>query len=60
MKDTPETKILKAIKANPQSTIREIAKAAELSSVSLADYHLKALIRKGLIRKVNRWEILTD
>lgn len=60
MKDKPEDKILKAIKINPESTVREIAKAAGLSGSSHADYHLKALMLKGKIRKVNKWEILTD
>lgn len=50
--------ILKAIKKNPEITVRELQVILKLSSPSVVQHHLMALQAGGLIRKVNRWEIV--
>lgn len=50
--------LLRAIKKKPDSTVRELADATGLSGPSHADYHLKSLLLKGVIEKVNEWRIL--
>lgn len=50
--------ILKAIRKNPEITVRELQAACKISSTSLVQHHLLSLQAAGVIRKVNRWEIV--
>lgn len=50
--------ILKAIRKDPEITVRALQKVCKISSSSVVQHHLLALQAKGIIRKVNRWEII--
>jgi len=50
--------LLKAIKKNPEITVRELQNACKISSPSVAQHHLLVLQANGIIRKVNKWEII--
>lgn len=52
--------ILKAIRKNPEITVRELQTVCKIVSSSNVQHHLLVLQAEGIIRKVNRWEILTD
>lgn len=52
--------ILKAIRKNPEITVRELQAACKISSTSLVQHHLLNLQALGIIRKVNRWEIIEE
>lgn len=60
MKLTPREKLLQAIRKNPNATFEELKRACKMSNKSVVDYHIKKLIAAGIIRKGNRWEIVTD
>ena len=49
--------ILKAIKTNPEITVRELQAICEISSPSVVQHHLLVLQAEGVIKKINRWEI---
>ena len=49
--------LLKAIRKNPNSSIRELQEACGIKNISVADYHLNKMMAAGLIYKVNKWVI---
>jgi len=55
-----QTAILKAIKSDPNITVRGLQKAVKISSTSVVDYHLNKLMAHGYIRKGNKWEIMSN
>lgn len=50
--------ILKAIKKNPEITVRQLQTICKISSPSVVQHHLLVLQANGIIRKINRWEVL--
>jgi DNA-binding MarR family transcriptional regulator len=59
MKLHPKQKaIIKAIRKKPEITVREIQKACRITSTSVVQHHLLRMIGAGVIRKVNKWEII--
>ena len=60
MKDHPaRKKLLRFLKGNPEASVRDMKKAAGLSSTSVVDYHIGKLMAEGLLRKVpQRWEVM--
>lgn len=53
-----QTKLLAAIKKRPDATVRELQKTCRMSSPSVVQHHLLVLQAKGIIRKIDRWEIV--
>jgi DNA-binding Lrp family transcriptional regulator len=51
-------KILRHIKKNPQATLKELGEASGICSTSTVDYHRKALLAAGLLRRVYAWEVI--
>jgi hypothetical protein len=49
--------ILKAIKADPNATYRELQAACGASSTSVVEHHVLRLMAAGLIAKGTRWII---
>lgn len=52
--------ILKAIRKNPKITVRQLQAACKITSTSVVQHHLLVLQAGGIIRKVNRWEIVNQ
>ena len=52
------TALLKSIKKNPEITVRELQTICKISSPSVVQHHLLVLQANGIIRKVNKWEII--
>lgn len=52
--------ILKAIRKNPESTVRQLQVACKITSTSVVQHHLLVLQANGIIRKINRWEIIKE
>lgn len=50
--------ILKAIRKNPEITVRQLQATLKTSSTSVVQHHLLVLQAAGIITKVNRWEII--
>lgn len=50
--------ILKAIRKNPEITVRELQKACRITSTSVVQHHLLRMMGAGIIRKVNEWKII--
>ncbi len=59
-KSKAQQRLLKAIKQDPNASVRDLQKATRMSSPSIVDYHLTKLIAQGLVRRGNRWEIIKD
>ena len=53
-------KLLAAIRKNPEATVRDLQKTCKASTTSLVQHHLLVLQAAGVIRKVNRWEIIEE
>lgn len=49
--------ILKAIRKNPEITVRELQVVCKIKGTASVQHHLLVLQANGIIRKVNRWEI---
>jgi DNA-binding MarR family transcriptional regulator len=52
--------ILKAIRKTPEITVRELQATCKITSTSVVQHHLLVLQADGIIRKVNRWEIIEE
>lgn len=50
--------LLKAIRKNPNVTLKELQAVIDANSIPIVDYHLKSMMAEGLIRKGNKWEII--
>jgi predicted transcriptional regulator len=50
--------LLRAIKKNPNATLRELMEKADMNSTSTVDYYIKNLMVEGLLRRGNKWEIV--
>jgi DNA-binding MarR family transcriptional regulator len=57
-KSKAQQRLLKAIKHNPNASVRELQMATKMSSPSIVDYHLTKLIAQELVKRGARWEIL--
>lgn len=51
-------KLLRAIKKNPNGTLRQYGEEIGVSSTSTVDYYRKDLMLAGLLRRGNKWEIV--
>ncbi len=56
--ESPRNRLLAAIKKQPEATVRELQKMAKMSSPSVVQHHLLVLQANGVIRKINKWEII--
>ncbi len=50
--------ILRAIKKSPEITVRELQRVCKISSPSVVQHHLLVLQANGIIKKINRWQVL--
>lgn len=60
MRHPKQKAILKAIRKDPEITVRSLQKLLKISSSSVVQHHLLKLQAEGVIRKVNRWEIINQ
>ena len=49
--------LLRAIKKNPNATLRELMEKVDMNSTSTVDYYIKNLMVEGFLRRGNKWEI---
>ncbi len=50
--------LMRAIRKDPNSSLRELGKTVGINSTSTVDYYIKTLMLEGWIRKGNKWEIV--
>lgn len=50
--------LLKAIRKNPNATLRELQDVIDANATSVVDYHLTKLMAKGLLRKGDKWTVV--
>lgn len=52
-----QIKIMEALTENPDLTFGQLQEEADVSSSSVIDYHLKALMANGFLKRGNRYEV---
>ena len=51
-------KLLREIKKNPNITLKELGEATDISATATVDFHLRALMIEGLLRRGPKWEVI--
>lgn len=51
-------KLLREIRKNPNVTLKELGVITGIHATATVDFHLRALMIEGLLRRGNKWEIV--
>lgn len=52
--------LLRAIRKNPNATLRELQEVIGANSTSVVDYYLTKMMARGLLKKNDKWEIINE
>lgn len=51
-------KLIREIGKNPNATLKKLGIVTGIHATATVDYHLKALMAEGLLRRGNKWEVV--